>query len=224
MKRIFSLLITLALSASAWALAPEIEMDRLLIQAKTALDASDYAQATESLSKAEKLGVKLPPTFYYHYGRAYAGTGKLEQGRDMLEKYLNMSGTRGKFYQEALVALNNIESTLRKREADAAALAEQKKIEKQIALKKYEEALNEYNQKLATYERGRNDCPFEYANKMDRQRKSVMERNMARSRGNYDSSKDPEAEALWEKRNDRDAQTEYCNDRYREPKRPIPPQ
>ena len=118
MKRLTSMLIALTLSANAWALPPEIEADRLLLKAKAALDASDYALATDSLMKAEKLPVKLPDTFYYHYGRASFGSGKLEQARDLLEKYLTLSGTKGKFYQEALVEMNNIEAAIKKRDAE----------------------------------------------------------------------------------------------------------
>lgn len=118
MKRLTSLLIAFILTANAWALPPEIEADRLLLKAKAALDASDYALATESLMKAEKLPVKLPDTFYYHYGRASFGSGKFEQSRELLEKYLTLSGTKGKFYQEALDKMNNIEVEIQKRDAE----------------------------------------------------------------------------------------------------------
>ena len=40
MKRIGLLLLALAFSASVWALRPEIEVDRLLLQARAALDES----------------------------------------------------------------------------------------------------------------------------------------------------------------------------------------
>ena len=133
MKRLTSMLIALTLSANAWALPPEIELDRLLFQAKSALDARDYALATDSLMKAEKLPVKLPDTFYYHYGRASFGSGKFEQARDLLEKYLTLSGTKGKFYQEALVELNNIEAAIKKREADRVAEIEKREADRVAA-------------------------------------------------------------------------------------------
>ncbi len=133
MKRLTCMLIALILSANAWALPPEIELDRLLFQAKAALDTSDYALATESLMKAEKLSVKLPDTFYYHYGRASFGSGKFEQARDLLEKYLTLSGTKGKFYQEALVELNNIEAAIKKREADRVAEIEKREADRVAA-------------------------------------------------------------------------------------------
>ncbi len=119
MKWLVIFFVALFFSEATFALPPAVELDRLLLQAKSALDAKDYAQATESLSKAEKLGVKLPATFYYHYGLAYAGTGQLEKGHSMLEKYLELSGTKGKFYREALEELNKIEAAIKARDAKA---------------------------------------------------------------------------------------------------------
>lgn len=109
MKRISLLLLALAFSANVWALPPEIEVDRLLLQAKAALDESEYAQAIASLAKAEKLGTKLPDTFYYHYGFALFKIDDIEKSRRMLERYLDETGTKGKYYREALETLNAVE-------------------------------------------------------------------------------------------------------------------
>lgn len=120
-KRISLVLISTVLSMSAWAaLLPQIEMDRLLLQAKAALDAKNFAQASESLANAEKLGIALPDTFYYHSGRANAGAGRLEQAQASYSKYLEMSGTKGKFYQEALIGMNEVEAAVNARNAAAA--------------------------------------------------------------------------------------------------------
>ncbi|WP_157691529.1 hypothetical protein [Noviherbaspirillum autotrophicum] len=129
MKRIGLLLVALSFSAVALALAPEIEADRLLLQAKTALDANDYAQATASLAKAEKLGTKLPDTFYYHYGYALFKMDDIEKGRRMLERYLNETGTKGKFYREALETLNAVE----KRSLEIEKIKQQKEAESRKA-------------------------------------------------------------------------------------------
>jgi hypothetical protein len=141
MKRITFLLIIVTFSASAWALPPEIEMDRLLLQAKSALDNKDYALATVSLMKAEKLSVKTPDTFYYHYGIANAGNGKFEQGREMLEKYLTLSGTKGKFYKEALVEINNIELFIVKRDTENLAAIKKRDADNLAAIKEKEAEL-----------------------------------------------------------------------------------
>lgn len=93
-------------------------VDCLLLQTKAALDKKDYAQAAESLANAEKLNVQLSDIFYYHYGRAYACTVKLEQGQVMLERYLTLPGTNRKFYPEVLIEMNRIESAIKKRDAE----------------------------------------------------------------------------------------------------------
>lgn len=119
MKKIYLMLFVATFALSAHALPPQVEADRLQLQAKSALDAEDYAQAAESLAKAEKLGVKLPDTFYFHYGRALAGTGDLDRAQSMLDRYLEHAGSKGKFYKEALVELNNIEAAQKQRAAEA---------------------------------------------------------------------------------------------------------
>ena len=81
------------------ALPPAVETDRLLLQAKTALDKADalsrdaassnrdqalkeqYALAASAFEKAEALGTKLPSSVPYHHGVALAGIGKLAQAR-----------------------------------------------------------------------------------------------------------------------------------------------
>lgn len=103
------LLIVLLLSSQLMALPPQIELDRLLLQTKTALDSKNYVQAKESLDKAEKLGIKLPDTFYYHSGVANVGSQNYEQAQIMFERYLDMTGNKGKYYRESLENLNFIE-------------------------------------------------------------------------------------------------------------------
>lgn len=129
MNRIGLLLLALAFSAGVWALPPQIEVDRLLLQAKTALDANDYTQATASLAKAEKLGTKLPDNFYYHYGYALFKMDDIEKSRRMLERYLNETSTKGKFYREALETLNAVE----KRSLEIEKIQQQKEAESRKA-------------------------------------------------------------------------------------------
>ncbi len=177
-KLIFTILFASALSAHA--LPPQVEADRLLLQAKSALDAKDYAQARESLSKVEKLGVKLPDTFYYHYGRALASTGDFERAQSMLDKYLTLSGTKGKFYKEALVEMNNVEAAIKKRDADKLADINKREAERDADRVKYNKELTEYRENIQK-------CPELFATRVNnaRERLDKAERECTNQWGNF---------------------------------------
>lgn len=111
MKRSILLAIALTLSANSYAeLPPEIQLDSFLLQAKTALDNNDYDAAIQSLKNAEQLNVPVPETFYFHFGKAYAGLKKWDEARRDYEHYLQETGTKGKFYKEALEGFNQADS------------------------------------------------------------------------------------------------------------------
>lgn len=103
--------LVLALSAgTALALPPAVEMDRLMLHAKTALDAKAYAEAAENLAKAQKLGIALPEEFALSYATALKGMGKPDEAKRVLEAYLNKHGTKGASYKPVLALLVQIES------------------------------------------------------------------------------------------------------------------
>ncbi|WP_040038520.1 tetratricopeptide repeat protein [Noviherbaspirillum autotrophicum] len=140
MKHLTSILFALILSTNAWALPPQIEADRLLLQAKTALDANDYEIAIQSFEKAAVLNVKMPDTFYFHFGKAYSGAKKWEKARAAYEQYLNQTGTRGKFYREALEGFNQADLEWTKAE------------------KAYTDAMAKYTQEQNRYEANMRNC------------------------------------------------------------------
>lgn len=112
MKRIrhFVLIGCLALwTASAYALPPQVEMDRLSLQARDALETRDYATAVEKMARMRSLGVKLPDSFYYQYGAALLELGRYKEAQEMLGKYLQ-DGRQVKFYSEALEKYNRAEA------------------------------------------------------------------------------------------------------------------
>lgn len=107
----YGIVFLLALSAgTALALPPAVELDRLMLHAKTALDANAYAEAAENLGKAQKLGIVLPENFAVSYATALNGMGKPDEAKRVLEAYLNKHGTKGASYKPALALLVQIES------------------------------------------------------------------------------------------------------------------
>lgn len=139
MNRFAVLLISCFLSTSVWALSPQIEADRLLLQAKTSLDAKDYGKAIQSLEKAITLNIKMPETFYFHLGKAYSGAKQWDKAQAAFEKYLDQAGSQGKFYREALEAFNLAESESAKDRAYAEALSSY-----QLEMEQYKPLYDEY--------------------------------------------------------------------------------
>lgn len=89
------------LSTQLFALPPQVEADRLGLAAKTAMEAKDYKTAVEKLKAMQKLGVKLPDSFSYHYGTALLSMGDPDEALKMFDIYLSQ-GSTAKFYKEAL--------------------------------------------------------------------------------------------------------------------------
>ncbi|MFZ2889554.1 hypothetical protein [Sulfuricurvum sp.] len=111
-KYLLNAITAILFSTQLLALPPQVEADRLGLAAKTAMEAKDYETAVEKLEAMQKLGVKLPDTFSYHYGVSLLETGRYKDAQDMFDKYLSQ-GQGAKFYKEALIALNTIETSLK---------------------------------------------------------------------------------------------------------------
>jgi tetratricopeptide (TPR) repeat protein len=103
--------------AGAWALPPEVEADRLQIQAKAAFDKKDYAKAADAYAQADKLGVDLPEKYYLQYASALSAQGKWSEAHDVLDAYLNKFSTSGKLYKEALAQYMLAEDKAKKQPA-----------------------------------------------------------------------------------------------------------
>jgi len=89
------------------ALPPEVEADRQMLSARSAIDEKRWEDAIEALNAAEKTGVKkLPESFNYHFGVALNAIKDFTGGQGRINKYLNRYGTKARYYREALEQLN----------------------------------------------------------------------------------------------------------------------
>jgi hypothetical protein len=93
-------------------LALEKKEDLLFSQARAAIGGYKYAEAIASFQQAALLKVKLPETFYYFFGRAYAGDTQWVNARTAYEKYLQQTGTQGQYYKEALASIDRATSNI----------------------------------------------------------------------------------------------------------------
>src|SRR6478672_10243215 len=110
MKVLLAVLLCVAPVGAAFALPPQVELDRLMLHAKTALDAKAYDEALEQLAQAKKLGVALPEGFALEQATALAGLGKTDDAKTVLDAYLDRYGTKGASYKPALDLLVKLEN------------------------------------------------------------------------------------------------------------------
>jgi predicted Zn-dependent protease len=71
------------------ALPPNVEADRQIIAAKTAIEEGRGDDAVTALEAAKATGIKTPPNYPYLYGHALMLAGKFANARVQLELYLN---------------------------------------------------------------------------------------------------------------------------------------
>ncbi|MFZ2889553.1 DUF1566 domain-containing protein, partial [Sulfuricurvum sp.] len=100
-KYLLNAITAILFSTQLLALPPQIEMDKLALGAKTDIDSKDFSSALEKLEKMKELNLKLPDTYWYHYGVALLELKKPKEAISAFDKYLEQ-GQGAKFYKEAL--------------------------------------------------------------------------------------------------------------------------
>lgn len=92
-----------------WALAPEIEVDRLLLAAEERIEQQDFAGALVFLERVPPLKVKAPVQYFFLAGKARVETGSAAAAKPLLEQYVERAGREGEYYQQSLQLLTRIE-------------------------------------------------------------------------------------------------------------------
>lgn len=110
MKKSLLLLLLLAATNVTAQISDDIQADRYLLQAKSAIDNQNYPQAVEYLQKITRLNVNPPADFYYFYAYALYKNGNLNDALKNVKLYIEISGKYGENYQQALELWNNIEN------------------------------------------------------------------------------------------------------------------
>lgn len=110
MKALLAALLLLAPVGVASALPPQVEFDRLMLHARSALDAKAYGEALEQLAQAKKLGIALPEGFALEQATALAGLGETTEAKAVLDAYFNRYGSKGASYAPALALLVKMET------------------------------------------------------------------------------------------------------------------
>lgn len=110
MRALFTSLLMILSVGTALALPRAVELDRLMLHAKAALNAKSYKEAADHLSQAKKLGLALPERFTLDYATALAGLGRTDDATRIVDEYFSKYGTKGASYKEVLELLVRMEN------------------------------------------------------------------------------------------------------------------
>ncbi|MFE8071972.1 hypothetical protein QQM79_13020 [Marinobacteraceae bacterium S3BR75-40.1] len=98
--------------ANAAALPPEHEATRLMMAIESAIDQSQWDQASRYLNRLQNLQVQKPTDYLFFRGRVMHHSGQLNEARDALEDYVVQAGADGEHYRQALGLITDIERQL----------------------------------------------------------------------------------------------------------------
>jgi len=137
---ILSAILTINLSVisqSVWALAPDIEADRLVLAGKSKIEAKDFAAARAYLDRVEPLGIKPSNEFHWLLGQVLFHEGQYDEAKERIERYVENGDKTSNYYEPALLMLTDIETQL----ADNKALVATKEKTREFA-KQWEEKVS----------------------------------------------------------------------------------
>ncbi|OUS01825.1 hypothetical protein A9Q81_09665 [Gammaproteobacteria bacterium 42_54_T18] len=125
------------ISSNAWALAPDIEADRLVLAGKSKIAAKDFAAARAYLDRVEPLGIKPSNEFHWLLGQVLFHEGQYHDAKTRIERYVENGDKTSEYYESALLMLTDIETQL----ADSKALVATKEKTREFA-KQWEEKVS----------------------------------------------------------------------------------
>lgn len=92
----------LLLSTNLFALSNEAQIDILKIKLVEQQKKGDYKAIINSIEQWKKIDSNLPISLVFWEGKAYFNTKEYLKSYKALEKYINIAGKDGRFYQDAL--------------------------------------------------------------------------------------------------------------------------
>ncbi len=132
--------IILAFNSNPAELPPEIQVDRLLVQAERQSVNGEHASAVLTLERAldvyEEHDLEIPAVFWFLQAGAQQRAGFHERAIEAATRYLQKAGREGELYRDALKILDEAEVDLAEaRRAEAQVRAEQERAEREAAAK-----------------------------------------------------------------------------------------
>ena len=133
-----ALTVLLACEPGAQELPPEIQVDRLLVQAEREIEAGEPWSAVFTferiLAVCEEHGLEVPTEFWFRQAGVLQGAGLHERAVEASTRYLQEAGREGEHYRAALEILDAAEvGRAEARRAEARARAAAERAEREIA-------------------------------------------------------------------------------------------
>ena len=124
--------------SAAQELPPEMQVDRLLVQAAREIDGGEHWSAVVTferiLAVSEEHGLEIPAEFWFRQAGVLQGAGLHERAIEASTRYLQEAGREGEHYRAALELLDAAEIDLAEaRRAEARARAAAERAEREIA-------------------------------------------------------------------------------------------
>lgn len=113
------LFLLLSCNAISEALAPEFEVDRLMLALEEHLEAGNWQAAEADIRSLEALKPAKPPVFHFLRAKVALNKGDTEAARNSLIAYVNAAGRDGKHYREALRMINQLDERTPRRSVAA---------------------------------------------------------------------------------------------------------
>ncbi len=111
--RLTILLLAVPVVALAVQLPPEMEADRFLLQAESAIEEQDFERAKTTMDRILELQAEhdlvLPEQFPFRYAQVLERLGLYDEAMVAATRYLTSVGRDSEFYREALELLNDAE-------------------------------------------------------------------------------------------------------------------
>lgn len=93
----------------ASALEPEHEMRRLMLATETAVEAENWGEASQYLTRLQQMESEKPAAYLYFRGRVMLESGHFNEARSALESYVSKAGAESEHYTSALKMITSVE-------------------------------------------------------------------------------------------------------------------
>lgn len=105
-------------------LPPQVVFDMNMKNLANHLKAEDYTAAAKVFSKTDSLlknnKLTVDHGYWYYRAETMANTGGTKRAYDSIERYFNLTGTTGRFYDQSLILLSGITEKLEQEERNRA--------------------------------------------------------------------------------------------------------
>lgn len=150
-NNIVLLLLLFVSAASAQELPKNMLGDQYTLSAKRHYEKKEFKESCESFQKVVDLNIEVPDDFYFFYGRSLVECEEFSLAKEILTKYILITGNASKFYEKAL-ELRSI--------AEERQIEEQKRIAEKEAKEKAEKETREKLNGSWSYENDRGDREY----------------------------------------------------------------